>query len=165
MNVTFPDNATIQIFVVPSGVATAVDAESGTSRILLASPVRRGSRRRDVLFLGTGAILCIAVLSVVRFQGTGHAPVLQPAHASSLLLQPPPALPLQPVQPTAPDRADSTTPPPDVDPREAVRRLLAERPTMTPPPGAQATVPAAAPSGSDPATPGSSKRNAFGMTD
>ena len=90
MNVTFPDNATIQIFVVPSGVAAAVDAESGTPRILLAPPVRRRSRQRDVLFLGTGAILCIAVLSVVRFQATGHpprqsSPLTPPLYRFSLL--------------------------------------------------------------------------------
>ncbi len=164
MNVTFPDNATIQIFVVPSGGAAAVDAESGKPRILLAPPVRKGSRRRDVLFLGTGAILCIAVLSVVRFQGTGKTAAIQPAHAS-LSLQPPPVFPLQHVQERAPERADIPAAVPEIDPREAVRRLLAERPTMTPPPGAQATAPAAAPSGADPAAPGAGKRNAFGMTD
>ncbi len=164
MNVTFPDNATIQIFVVPSGGAMAVDPESGTPRVLLAPPVRKGSRRRDVLFLGTGAILCIITLSIVRFQEVPH-PAIQPSQASTAAVQPSLGSAVPPALRIIPDRADSTTAVPDVDPREAVRRLLAERPTMTPPPGAQANAPAAAPSGLDPAAPGANKRNAFGMTD
>ena len=67
MNVTFPDNATIQIFVVPPGGSAAVDPETGTPRVLLAAPVRKPSRRRDVLFVGAGIALAIGVLSVVRF--------------------------------------------------------------------------------------------------
>ncbi len=166
MNLSLPDDATIQIFVVPSGASPALDPDTGTPRMMLAPPARNPSRRRDVLFLGAGVVLSVAVLTVVRFQQTSPTNPIRSARAVSSgpqdVIMPSPALP-RPL----PDRADSTTPTYDADPREAVRRLLAERPTLTPPPGAPIpqTVPVA-PEAQNP-TPGQTpaKRNAFGMSD
>ena len=62
MNVTFPDNATIQIFVVPPGAAVPMISTAETP-VLLDAPVRRTSRRRDALFLCVGAVLCVGVLA------------------------------------------------------------------------------------------------------
>lgn len=156
MNVTFPDDASIQIIVVPQGM-TPVSAPFGQpAPLLLAEPTRKPSRRRDVVFLTVGACLCAAILAVVRTQPTSPR-MIDPAHAA--VSASPTALPASAAA-ARPDLADVAVAPPQVDPTEAVRRLLDQRPTLTPPPGAR--IPSAAAPGPG-ATPPS--RNAFGMTD
>lgn len=160
MNVTFPDNANIQIFVVPSG-ATVPMITTPNAPVLLDTPVRTTSRRRDVLFLCVGACLCVGVLAVVQSQQGSTGIAVERAHAARIPDETNPTtspslLPLPP-RPT-PQRAEAIAPSSSDDPTDAVRRLLAQRPTVTPPPGAAPTA-----QGATPSTSGS--RNAFGMSD
>ena len=158
MNVTFPDNATIQIFVVPPGVAVPMISTAETP-VLLDAPVRRTSRRRDALFLCVGACLCVGVLAVVQSQHGSDGIAVERAHAARLANETNPAPSAIPPARPIPQRADAIAPSGGDDPTDAVKRLLAQRPIVTPPPGAAPGVPGAAPSAS------ASTRNAFGMSD
>lgn len=158
MNVTFPDNATIQIFVVPPGAAVPLMTSAETP-VLLDAPVRRSSRRRDVLFLCLGATLCVGILAAVQTQHGSDGIAVERAQAARLANEtnptPSATLPPRPV----PQRADAIAPSAGDDPTNAVKRLLAQRPVITPPPGAAPAGPTAAPSASG------SPPNAFGMSD
>ncbi len=157
MNVTFPDNANVQIVVLPHGAPPPAIPFSPTAPVLLAAPARKSSRRRDAVFLSVGAVLCALVLAVVRTQHppTGMVQTARAAGPSSQIELAP--LPVPAVRPI-PDRAELATAAPSSDPTEAVKRLLDQRPTVTPAPGAPA------PSTSGPSAGGGS-RNAFGMSD
>ncbi len=158
MNVTFPDNANIQILVLPPGATAPVVAGNAAPPVLLAAPARKTSRRRDVLFLCVGAGLCVAVLAVSQSQHRSSGRLVEPAQAARPSNQVELAPPVTPLLRPIPDRADSPASAPSSDPTEAVKRLLDQRPTVTPLPGAPA------PSTSAPSAGGGS-RNAFGMSD
>jgi len=158
MNVTFPDNANIQIFVVPHGSSPPIAPVIGAAPALLAAPVHGSSRRRTVVFLGVGVAACAIVLAVARSQspptGMGIDPLRVPRPLEKVELAPRLVPPVRPI----PERTDSTASAPSSDLTETVKRLLDQRPTVTPPPGTPV------PSTSAP-TAGGGSRNAFGMSD
>lgn len=161
MNVTFPDDATIQIFVLPSGTPPLLSGPMISEPLLAAPPhdapqqLRKRFRRRDVLFLGTGALMCFGILLIVQGQHQSAGRTIETARAArSLDRTVHEAEPIMP-SPIPQVRADQAP----ADPSTTVQRLLGSPPTVTPPPGAAAApVAAAAPNG-----PG--RRNGFGMSD
>lgn len=164
MNVTLPDDASIQIVVVPHGAAPLPPTNASAAPVLLAEPRRKSSRRRDAVFLTIGACMCAAVLGVVRTQHTTSR-IIDPAHAAvSSSRDGLAALPSsEPGQ--GHERAELATAAPPVDPTEAVRRLLDQRPTVTPPPGGPSPAAVVSVPGATPGATPAASRNAFGMTD
>lgn len=179
MIVSFPDDATIQIFVVPSGNAPVITDPGNANHVLSppASPAPKRSRRRDVLFLGSGVVLCIGVLMVVQGQNASIGRGVEPAHAARLTTAPiqptsvqnPPSTFRPSLDQPASDVARIIPPAPtsagDADPSATVRRLLASPPTITPPPGAASAMPTIASTSNPPAAATVGKRNSFGMSD
>ena len=81
MNMSLPDDACVQIVVVPNGTAPLSVPFAAVAPMALPAPTRKSSRRRDVIFLTVGAFLCAGVLSVVRMQPTSPR-IIDPAHAA-----------------------------------------------------------------------------------
>lgn len=156
MNMSLPDDACVQIVIVPNGTAPLSVPFAAVAPMALPAPTRKPSRRRDVVFLTVGAFLCAGVLNVVRMQPTSPR-IIDPARAALA-----PSVTDQQSSATAsrpsPARPDLAAAAPATDPAEAVRQMLAQRPTVTPPPG----TPPAAPVGGGATAP---SRNAFGMSD
>lgn len=164
MNVTLPDDASIQIVIVPHGAAPMPLPYTTATPVLFAEPRQKSSRRRDAMFLTAGAFMCVAILGVVSSQHTTPR-VIDPAHAA--VSSSPAGLAALPASEPGQshERAELATAAPPVDPTDAVRRLLNQRPTLTPPPGAPSPAAIVSAPGATPGAAPAASRNAFGMTD